>query len=290
MPWATWKPSTVQRVERVLATSMNTVVVVTDAGKGYLKALGNAQGEHALACELIGSSLAEWFGLPTLEFTLVSIDATRDDVILEDDENIPVNSRRRASSGPAFVTKAVESTSWNGDPTALAELKNPEAIAGLVLLDTWIGNPDRHPRRPPDTSLSTWTKSNLDNVMLAHGSGKKPRRRIVAMDFSVCLYCRSGGLRPTYDDRLVRDDGIYGLFSAFEPFVTPERLRPFLARLGQARELQQHLVDTMSRVPTEWHVDGRTATAVQEFLSARAAYLADNFCTNLQRIVTDLPG
>jgi hypothetical protein len=106
------------------------------------------------------------------------------------------------------------------------------------------------------------------------------------MDFSVCLYCRGGGLRQTYDDRVVRDDGIYGLFPAFEPFVTPDRLRPFLARLGQARELQQHLVDTMSRVPTEWLVDGRTAAALQQFVSVRAAYLADNFSTNLRRIVT----
>lgn len=289
MPWATWNPTTLQRVERVLATSMNTVVVVTDAGKGYLKALGNAQGEHALACELIGSSLAEWLGLPTLDFALVNIDATRDDVILDDDETKPIRSRRRASSGPAFVTKAIESKSWDGDPVALAELKNPESIAGLVLLDTWIGNPDRHPRRPPEPSLSTWTKPNLDNVMLALTPGKKPRRRIVAMDFSVCLYCRGGGLRPTYDDRLVRDDGIYGLFPAFEPFATPERLRPFLARMGQTRALQQHVVDSISRVPTEWQVDARTSMALQQFLSTRAAYLADNFSRNLQRILTVSP-
>ena len=285
MPWGTWKPTCVQRVERVLCTSMNTVLVVTDAGRGYLKALGNREGEHALACELIGSSLAEWLRLPTLEFALVDIDLAQDDVILDDDERIPLGLRRRAKPGPAFVSKAIDAKSWDGDAAVLAKLKNPEAIAGLVLLDTWIGNPDRHPRRPPEPSLSTWTKRNLDNVMLAH-TGRQSRRRLMAMDFSVCLYCRGGVLRSSYDDRCVRDDGVYGLFPAFEPYATPERLLPFLKRLRQTADLHQHLADVVGRIPSLWQVDARTGAGIQQFLSARAAYLVDNFCANLQRTVT----
>jgi hypothetical protein len=201
MPWGTWKPSFVDHVERVVGTSMDTVVVATDAGNGYLKALGNRQGEHALACEVIGSSMAEWIGLPTLEFALVNIDPGRDDVFLDaapvgDAELVPPEKRRRAQAGPAFITKAVDARTWRGDGPQLTKLANPEAIAGLVLLDTWVGNPDRQPRRPQDLAVSNWKDPNKDNVMLVR-EGR--RLRIVAMDFSVCLSAVAAGfaLRTT---------------------------------------------------------------------------------------------
>ena len=50
-----------------MPSSARTAVVQTDAGTGYLKALGNPEGPNTLACELVGSSLLEWFGLSTLE-------------------------------------------------------------------------------------------------------------------------------------------------------------------------------------------------------------------------------
>ena len=284
MAWNTWRPTRVLRHERALGTSMNTAVVLTDAGRGYLKALGNAQGEHALACELIGSSLADWLGLPGLDYGLVTIDAD-DEVCLDDDEQKPLHARRRASAGPAFITKALETArTWSGDPQILARLKNIDTLTGLVVVDTWIGNPDRHPRRPPDASISTWQHRNLDNVMLHRPPGAR-KDRVLAMDFSVCLHCRAGGLRPSYGDGLVRDDGIYGLYPEFEPYVTVQRAAPFLDRLRQASELAQHLVEVMARIPSEWQVDARTRSGVREFLSARAAYLVDNFRSNLQRVL-----
>jgi hypothetical protein len=44
--------------------------VETDAGEGFLKAMGNPESPHVLACELVGTLLAEWLGLPTLEARL----------------------------------------------------------------------------------------------------------------------------------------------------------------------------------------------------------------------------
>lgn len=281
MPWETWQPTRFRHVARVLGTSMNTIEIETDAGRGFLKALGNREGEHALACELIGSSLAEWLGLPTLEFTLLEL-ANDAVLFLEDDDSVPLAKRRRAKPGPAFVSKAITAVSWDGQPADLERLTNPEAIAGVVLLDTWIANPDRHPRRPADPSLSTWEKQNLDNVMLE--ILPKARRRFVAMDFTVCFHCRDGGLRKGYGEQFVRDDGIYGLFPAFEPYVTETALRPFLDRLGAAN-LAQQVDGLLDRIPHEWLVDSPTRAAVRAFLSARAAYLVDNFLSDLQRVV-----
>lgn len=281
MPWGAWTPTKLRHSVRVLDSSMNTVEVETDSGRGYLKALGNREGEHALACELIGSSLAEWLGLATLDFTLVEV-PTDMILYLDADETSPLATRRRAKPGPAFLSKAIPAVAWDGTPDDLARLDNPGAIAGLVVLDTWIGNPDRHPRRPPDTTISRWTKQNLDNVLLE--ILPRNRRRIVAMDFTVCLHCREGGLRSSYPGSLVRDDGIYGLFSEFEPLVTAASLLPFLDRL-QDRGLAQHVGEAVARIPSEWQVDERTRDAVSGFLSARAAYLVDNLLTNHRRTV-----
>jgi hypothetical protein len=259
---------------------MDTVEIQTDLGPGFLKALGNREGEHALACELIGSSLAEWIGLPTLDFTLFPVGA--DQVLLLDaDDQVPIAQRRRAKPGPAFLSRGIHAVTWDSLPLDLEKLDNPHAISGLVLLDTWIGNPDRHPRRPEDASFSTWQQQNPDNVLLE--ILPKNRRRLVAMDFTVCLHCRGGGLRRSYEDRLVRDDGVYGLFPAFEPYMREPWIQLFVERLRVA-SLPQDLVALLGRIPSEWQVDARTRGAVATFLSARAAYLVDNFVDNLQRV------
>lgn len=283
MPWNVWHPKRLGRVERVLRTSMDTVAVTTDAGRAYVKAIGNREGEHALACELIGSSLAEWLGLATLDFSLLWIDASQDDVPLEEDEAVPVARRRRARPGPAFATRAIHANTWSGDPASLAGLCNPGHVAGLVLLDSWLGNPDRHPRRPVNHSVSLWTKPNRDNVLVQFGA--RGKRTLIAMDFSKCLYCREGGLRASYDDAQIRDDGVYGLFPAFESFMVPSRFGTFLDRLGAAYAVRQGVAEVVSRIPAEWSVDAHTRESVVHLLCARASYLHDNFSQNLQRVL-----
>jgi hypothetical protein len=72
---ARWRPTTFLRFEEALDTSMGTARIVTDAGRAYIKAMGNRQGPHQLACEWVATQLAEWFGLPTFEYALLPIDA-----------------------------------------------------------------------------------------------------------------------------------------------------------------------------------------------------------------------
>jgi hypothetical protein len=56
-----WRPTTFLRFEIALDTSMGTARLVTDAGPAYIKALGNRQGPHPLACEWVGTQVARWF-------------------------------------------------------------------------------------------------------------------------------------------------------------------------------------------------------------------------------------
>jgi hypothetical protein len=69
-----WQPKELLRIERVYKTSMRVVLAVTDAGKAYIKPLGGSKsGPHGLACEWVGTRLATWFGLPTLECAMLDL-------------------------------------------------------------------------------------------------------------------------------------------------------------------------------------------------------------------------
>ncbi len=75
-----WQPTTFLRFLRGMDTSMGTARIETDAGPAYVKALGNRQGPHPLACEWVATELARWFGLPTFETAIMRIDATTDEI------------------------------------------------------------------------------------------------------------------------------------------------------------------------------------------------------------------
>lgn len=54
-----WQPTTIKRILLPARDTASQVVVVeTDQGNGYLKALGNRAGTHSLAVELVTTRLA----------------------------------------------------------------------------------------------------------------------------------------------------------------------------------------------------------------------------------------
>lgn len=152
-----WTPTRVTRFIRSFGTAVATVRVETDFGDGYLKALGNPEGPHALACELVGSMLADWLGLTTFDFSVIR---------LTDEDEIPFAKGGKAEPGPAFISRAAQGFAWGGEASELKALTNPLEINGLVLLDTWILNYDRH---APDGN-----RVNRDNVFLI----QSPERRL----------------------------------------------------------------------------------------------------------------
>ena len=148
-----WQPRVVEHVWFSLDTSMATSRVLTDAGDGYLKALGNRQGPHPLACELVATQLAGWFGLPTFAAAVI--------VLSEDGIEIPFLRGGKAVPGPAFITRAEAGKTWGGGDEELDQLDNPDDISRIVVFDTWVLNCDRH---PPDLAMR---RPNYDNVFLS---------------------------------------------------------------------------------------------------------------------------
>lgn len=257
----------IRRAERSFATAAETVLVTTDAGPGYLKALGNRGGPHRLAADWVGTQLAQWLGLPTFDFAIIPVLPVNE---------IPFQKGGNAHPGPAFITRADPGMTWGGDAATLSALVNPEDIGKLVLFDTWVRNVDRY---PPDPATR---RPNRGNVFLSSEGLPDGKWRLVAMDHTHCFdgpgYLSAGLSRIDF----VKDDQIYGLFPEFRPFLRPHwlALEQAVARL---RTIERSWVDRLvAGIPPEWEVApaGRGALAILVY--ARAHYLAENFLPALE--------
>lgn len=263
-----WRPTMFVRFEQGLGTSMGTARIVTDAGPAFIKAMGNPEGLHALACELVATQLARWFDLPTLDYAVISLDAEFDE--------IPFLRGGFAASGPAFVTKAIRGHTWGGTTKELESLVNPGDVSRLILFDTWLRNCDRH---PPDLERRG---PNCDNVFLQGLEGPDDGKcRLIAMDHTHCFTCgRDLSHRVGHDDH-VRDDRLYGLFPGFRPLVRQEAVDSAVQRL---RELESDLVRMIvETIPREWEVDTRSREALAEFLIRRADFVARTIGERIRR-------
>lgn len=252
-----WRPTTFLRFEESFPTSMCTARIVTDAGKAYIKAMGNPQGPHPLACELVGTQLADWFGLPTFEFALMNVNADVDEILFF--------NGNKADSGPAFVSKAVNGHNWGGKGKELDSLVNPEAISQLIIFDTWTRNCDRY---PPDLKLR---QPNRDNVFLEDlGQGSF---RLIAMDQS-CCFNWGRDLNPKIANiEIVKDARLYGLFPAFVPYVRQEVVEKAIEKLNL---INDKIVEKMVNiVPGEWNVDKKTRIEWKEMICQRAVFVAE---------------
>jgi hypothetical protein len=259
-----WKPKTVRRFIKNFPTATEVVLVETDQGTGYLKALGNRSGPHALSCEWIGTNLATLLGLQTLEYSIIEI-ASNDE--------IPLASGMLALPGPAFITRAEKGISWGGKEGELDKLANPKDIGRLVLFDTWVVNCDRY---PPDL---TARKPNRDNVFLSRMGAPRGRLLIKAIDHTHCITCGREISVHLADIESVRDERIYGLFPEFGRFLERREVMRAVSDLRTiTRSDIQAIVDT---IPSEWQVNAPSRNALVNFLADRARFLCQEFVSLL---------
>jgi hypothetical protein len=261
-----WQPTTIKRPDKVFGTATETVRVMTDAGPGFLKALGNRGGPQYLAADWFATQLAAWLGLPTFEFAIIQV--TPEDEIQF--KHGPVQP------GPAFITREQSRVEWGGTAEELNSLVNPYDLGKLILFDTWTRNCDRH---PPDLTVR---KPNRDNVFLSAEGLDGGKLRLIAMDHTHCFHCgRNLDGQLSHID-LVKDDRIYGLFPEFRSFLPPhwETLQAAVAKL---QTLDQAWVkDLIGAIPAEWQVEpaGRAALATQ--VCNRADYMNETFIASLE--------
>lgn len=258
MPYCAWHPTSFERFEQSFSTSIGTALIVTDAGRAYIKPLGNRQGPHVLACEWVGTRLADWFNLPTFDYSLMRLDEV---------DEIPLQGGGQGTPGPAFVSRAIAGTVWGGDAASLEGLVNPDDIAALVLFDTWTRNCDRH---PPE---GAGRKFNFDNVFLSTEGAGAGRSKLIAMDHTHCFTCGGDLDHRVARIEAVQDTRVYGLFPSFVSFIREDLVRAAAERLGTLDPtVVRGIVDS---IPPEWDVSPAARTALAELIVRRAAFVRD---------------
>lgn len=263
MPWAlesTWQPARLLGVAGSADTSTGATEVTTDAGRAYLKPLGNRQGPHVLATDWVGTHLAKWFGLCTFDIAILTLDP---------DDTFPLPRGYFAEPGPAFAARAISGVPWGRSGLQLDVLENPEDITRLVVFDTWTLNCDRHHY---DLNVR---KPNYDNVYLSSDGVEPGRRRLIAMDHGLCFIRSGEDLTPKLANiGKVQDDHLYGLFPEFRDRLREDIIINCVTRL---REMDAATAEAMiDTVPKEWQVSPEARKAWSELIYRRAGFVADN--------------
>jgi hypothetical protein len=252
-----WRPRNIRRFIETRRSATSVARVETDAGEGFLKALGNPAGPHALACEWVGTKLADRFGLPTLDYALIDVTA---------DDEIPLCDGGHALPGPAFITRAEKAYPWGGDTVSLEKLSNREDIAKLIVFDTWTRNCDRYP------PAGAGRNPHRDNVLLSREGAPRGRFILKAMDQTHCFTCGRELTRRISGLDTVQDSGVYGLFPEFRPLIAAAQIGQDCARL---RTITRPLLETIvASVPAAWALEDSARRALVDFLVARADFVA----------------
>jgi len=253
-----WQPNHITSFVESRQSSTQVAIVDTDEGRGYLKAIGNPEGEHALACDWVGTQLAAWFGLRTFEQAFVDVDEFVE---------IPFLKGGVAEEGPALVSRAIQGLSWSGSAKRLKLVANPEDISRLVVFDTWILNRDRFFEG----------RRNLDNVFLASEAQDVV---VMAIDHTHCFGTRGGELtaRIAQIDNC-RDERIYGLFTEFRPLLAKETVSQCVEKLDTIdTSIVQPIVNA---IPRDWNVSLPARRALVDMIVQRSAFVAETITAKL---------
>ncbi|MBX3416573.1 MAG: hypothetical protein KF851_03140 [Pirellulaceae bacterium] len=263
MPWqyeSNWNPTHLISVAGSADTSTGATEVMTDAGRAYIKPLGNRQGPHVLATDWVGTHLAHWFGLSTFEIAIL---------VLEADDEFDLPRGEKSEPGPAFAAKAMSGGPWGKSEAELDQIVNPDDITRLIVFDTWTLNCDRH-----HYDL-TARKPNYDNVFLTTEGVEAGKRRLIAMDHGLC-FIRSGeelSHKLAYIGK-VKDDNLYGLFPEFKGKLRQNIIGECCSRL---REMDEETASAIvATVPVEWQVTEESRRAWVDLICRRAIFVADH--------------
>lgn len=177
----------------------------------------------------------------------------------------------KAEPGPAFITRKEHGSVWGNDERLLKKIDHPDAISGLVVIDTWLRNTDRYSLSP--------NRVNLDNVFFSRESSEDSKLSLRAMDFSHAI--QYGGeltIRVSSIDK-VKDEAVYGLFPEFRKKITRDAIQHFASILSDLSRNQ--IEGVVGLVPQEWQLETSVRSALADYLVQRAKFVAESIESKL---------
>ena len=252
-----WQPTYVKRViANDIPTSTKPVFVETDNGRGYVKMPNTTAGSQALVSELVGTQLAEWFGLQVFRYAVIHVAEVDLDSESSDETLLT-----------AFITHEEPGNPWEGkgDTKALSAVENSCDFSWMVVFDTWVGNTDRHSWYDRKGELTEW--QNERNVFLSD-EASKGKFTLKAYDHTHCQLSQivispSDGLQARIEDRK-----IYGCFPEFKPFLRRNEIQKAGKKLSEMTDAIAR--EIVASVPNEWIEDQAARDALIEFIKCRS--------------------
>lgn len=253
-PESDWRPTRIERVIRPIKSSTQVVHVETDQGEGYLKALGNPQGDECLAFELVGTRLAKRCGLFVPDFAVVEHNLL--EIRRFDGELVP--------HGQVFLSRALPGNPGGGSAAFLPNLLNPDDVPLLVAFDTWVANTDRFPPKEYFHQDPNW-----DNIFFVPIAG---RFQLTVFDHTHC-FAEADLEAALANERYQRDKRVYGAFPEFVEFCSEDGIR---RSTGLIRDLKEEEIRAVvSAIPKEWGMGGALVAAWADQVCARREIIED---------------
>jgi hypothetical protein len=254
-----WKPTRIRWVGDTLDTSTGAARVETDQGPAYAKLMGNPEGPQALFCELLGTRAAAWLGLRTFDVAVVDVPA---------EGIVTYENGTTSEAGPAFVARFEDGTTWGGGAAELESLENPDALAGIVVLDTWLLNCDRY------RAEGTRIRRNTRNIFLSEEDAGKGKFRLTAMDHTHVLACGNQLTKAIGHIDRVKDERLYGNFPEFREYLSHQNVRLYADHLVTFSKAKAEAL--LSDIPQPWSPAADVRAAVVDFLNERARFVGQN--------------
>ena len=252
-----WQPTYIKRViDNDIRTSTSPIFVETDCGTGYVKMPSSSAGPQALVSELVGTQLAEWFGLPVFEYAVIQVAEADLDSKSKDENQIP-----------AFITREEPGNPWEGkgDTKGLSAVENSHDFSRFIVFDTWVGNIDRHSWIMQKGQRREW--QNPRNVFLSEDASEG-KFTLKAYDHTHCQLSKIA-VSPSVDlEAKITDREIYGCFPEFKPHLRRSEVQQASQKLSKITEATARRI--VASVPNEWIEDQATQDALIEFIKRRS--------------------
>jgi len=226
--------------------------------------MNSGEAPGALVSEWIGYCLADLMGLTTFDYC-----------IYDGSYSGLLDGQQLTLTGPMFCARWVDGHPWSGLGVDLQKLKNPGDIAKLIVLDTWLRNPDR--KNPQNQ------KENLGNVFIEKSGADRP---LIAMDFSLSLLVRLGLTSPATASMNVSDASTFSLFDEFKPFIGASAQGAIEAMCGISHGSIQKIIQ---QLPDGWGTTPQQSKDLEDLLTARQQFLCKNLSKAFSAIVVQPP-